>query len=75
MRLFRSLVPDSKALLATAAPAGVQAVPRTDASLFIVNTSSKTAPIKLSRPATDRLSGRSVQADVVLKGYEVLWLE
>jgi beta-galactosidase GanA len=74
-RLFRSLVPDGKALLATAAPAGVQAVPRTDSSLFIVNTSSKTAPIRLSRAAIDRLSGRGVQGDVVLKGYEVLWLE
>lgn len=75
MRLFRSLVLDGKALLAAAAPAGVQAVPRMDASLFLVNTSSKAAQLRLSRAATDRLSGRSVQGDLVLKGYEVLWLE
>lgn len=74
-RLLRSLVPDERALLAAAAPPGVQAVPRADASLFVINTGSKEASIRLSRAAADRLSGRRVQGEVRLKGYEVLWLE
>lgn len=74
-RLVRSLIPDGAALLAAVAPAGVQAVPRTDASLFIINTASTSATVRLARPAADRLSGRRVQGDTVLKGYEVLWLE
>jgi beta-galactosidase len=73
--LFRSLVPDDQALLAAPAPRGVQAVPRTDSSLFVVNTGSQEAPIRLARAATDRISGRRVQGEVRLKGYEVLWLE
>lgn len=74
-RLFRTLVRDDNALLAGPAPPGVQAVPRTDASMFLINTSAKDAPVRLTRAATDRLSGRSVQGGIVLKGYEVLWLE
>jgi beta-galactosidase GanA len=74
-KLFRSLVREGPSLLASPAAPGVQAVPRTDASLFVVNTSSKNTSIQLSRAATDRLSGRRVEGQVQLGGYAVLWLE
>jgi len=74
-QLFRSLMPVAGGLLAAPAPRGVQAVPRTDGSLFVVNTSSAPADVRLSRPATDRLTGRKLAAATRLTAYEVLWIE
>jgi beta-galactosidase len=74
-RLFRDLDPAADALLASIAPPGVQAVPRSDRSLFVINTSQRPAAIRLSRPAVDRISGRKLEGEVALKGYEVLWLK
>ena len=75
LKLFRDLVPAGDALLAAATPKGVQAVPRSDRSLFVVNTAPRPAAIRLARSATDRISGRAVEARHELKAYEVLWLE
>jgi beta-galactosidase GanA len=75
LKLFRDLDPAADRLLESAAPAGVQAVPRTDKSLFILNTSSQPAAIRLAREATDRLSGRKLDGEVQMKGFEVFWLE
>lgn len=74
-RLFRLLVPDEGDLLAAPAPQGVQAVPRTDGSLFIINTGSAAASVRLRRPAVDRLGGRKAGAELSLAPYEVLWVE
>ena len=75
LNLLRPLAAGAKTLLAGPAPAGVQAVPRADSSLFVINTSSKPAAIRLVRAATDRISGRRVETPARLQGYEVLWLE
>ncbi len=75
LKLFRGLNPAAEGLLAASAPAGVQAVPRKDGSVFILNTSSKPASIQLSRAAADRLSRRKLDGRVDMKGYEVFWLE
>ena len=75
LKLFRDLDPAADSLLESAAPAGVQAVPHTDKSLFILNTSSQPAAIRLTRTATDRISGRKLDGQVEMKGFEVLWLE
>jgi beta-galactosidase len=74
-RLARQLVPDTDALLASPTPHGVQAVPRADKSLFVINTSRKPAIVSLSRTATDRISGRTVRGNARLESYEVFWLE
>jgi len=74
-RLARLLAPETDALLAAPAPYGVQAVPRSDKSLFVMNTSKKPAVIDLARVATDRISGKSVRGNTRLESYEVLWLE
>jgi beta-galactosidase len=74
-QLFRSLVPAAGDLLAAAAPRGVQAVPRTDGSLFVVNTRSDPMEVRLSRPATDRITGRKLAGTARMKAYEVLWIE
>ncbi len=74
-RLFRSMIPASGDLLSTPAPQGVQAVPRTDGSLFVVNTSSSPKDLRLSRSALDRLSGRRLETAMRMSGYEVLWIE
>jgi beta-galactosidase len=74
VRLFRALLPPG-GLLAEAAPAGVQAIPRTDGSLFVVNTSPRAASVRLTRSGSDRLSGRRLDRAVEMKPYEVLWVE
>jgi beta-galactosidase len=75
-RLLQKLLPTSKPWITSPAPLAVQAVPRTDGSLFVLNTLRKPASFALGRAATDRLTGRSVPAgEVSLKGYDVLWLE
>jgi hypothetical protein len=75
LKLFRELDSAADGLLASGAPDAVQAVPRRDKSLFILNTSAKPASIRLSRAAVDRLSGRKLKGQVEMKGYGVFWLE
>jgi len=74
-QLFRSLVPAAGDLLAAAAPRGVQAVPRTDGSLFVVNTRPEPVEVRLSRPAADRITGRKLAGAARMKAYEALWIE
>ncbi|MHC4443742.1 MAG: beta-galactosidase [Planctomycetota bacterium] len=59
----------------TPAPAGVQVVPRTDKSIFFVNTSNTPKTIKFTKAMTDRISGRKIGGEHVMRAYEVLWLE
>jgi hypothetical protein len=75
LRLFRELVSDQNAGISGLLPAGVQGVPRTDGSLFLVNTVSAPRQIQLSRARTDRLTGRKVAAKTEMQGYEIFWLE
>ena len=76
MRLFQQLLgPYEKNLLAQSVPAGFQAVPRTDGSLFIINTTPRPGVVRLSRASSDRLTGRKVATTVELKAFDVVWLE
>lgn len=75
MVLIRHLVPNLVDMLSAPAPAGVLAVPHTDNSIFIVNTTSQEMVIGLRRGATDRLSGTAVTGQSLLKPFQVLWLE
>ena len=74
MRLIRQLVPADADFLSAALPAGGLAVPHTDNSMFIVNTTSKEMAIELSRAASDRLSESQFGGKVQLKPFQVLWL-
>ncbi|MGH9611945.1 MAG: Beta-galactosidase C-terminal domain, partial [Bryobacteraceae bacterium] len=69
------LAPPDESPLAAAVPPEVQAVPRTDGSLFVINTSARPATIRLARSASDLISERKLDGAVQLKPYEVLWLE
>ena len=75
LRLFHQLNPSGSQLLGSGVPAGVQAVPRTDKSMFILNTSSKPVGLQLSRPGVDRISGKKLEGSLNLPGYGVLWVE
>jgi len=75
VQLFRSLVPVADDLLAAPAPRGVQAVPRTDASLFVVNTRSVPIKIHLARETTDLITGRKLNGVTRMGPYETLWIE
>lgn len=55
-------------------PAGVQAVPRTDNSFFIINTLNQSTNISLVKSMTDRISGTARNVDLSLAPYEILWL-
>jgi hypothetical protein len=74
-QLIKQLGPDPAVggLLAPT-PQGVLAVPRTDNSLFVVNTTEHERPIHLARDAQDRLTGVELTAPAKLKPYQVLWL-
>jgi beta-galactosidase GanA len=75
LRLIRQLVPDSQTFLAAPLPAGVLAVPHTDNSLFIVNTTRQEMPLQLARGAKDRLSETALNGSTKLNPFQVLWLE
>lgn len=55
-------------------PPGVQAVPRTDGSIFILNNESKPKLINVSISMVDRISDADVSTEVNLPPYGVLWL-
>jgi len=75
LRLIRQLVPESQSLLAAPLPAGGLAVPHSDNSLFIVNTTRQEMPVQLSRGAKDRLSEKTLNGATKLDPFQVLWLE
>ena len=75
MSLIRLCVPETAGMLSAPVPAGVLAIPRTDNSTFIINTTSQEKTIELRRLAQDRLSAAKVSGKALLKPYQVLWLE
>jgi beta-galactosidase GanA len=75
MSLIRAFVPEAEGMLSAPVPAGVLAIPRTDNSAFILNTTSQEKEIELRRLAQDRLSAAKFSGKTLLKPYEVVWLE
>jgi len=75
LRLIRQLISDGGEFLSAPVPAGVLAVPHTDDSLFIINTTGKERAIELSRAASDRLSDSKVSGKTLLKPFQVWWLD
>lgn len=56
-------------------PAGVQVVPRTDKSCFIINTLDHSVQVSLAKQMTDRIGGNKFGGLIELKPYGLLWLE
>ena len=75
LRLIRRFIPDDGGFLGAPVPPGGLAVPHTDKSLFIVNTTGKEMAIELSRAASDRISENKLSGKIQLRPFEVLWLE
>jgi beta-galactosidase GanA len=75
MSLIRHFVPEAEGMLSAPVPAGVLAIPRTDNSTFLINTTSQEMAIELRRLAKDRLSAARFSGKALLKPYQVLWLE
>jgi hypothetical protein len=75
LRLIWQLISDGGDFLSAPIPAGVLAVPHTDNSMFIVNTTGKEMVIELSRGAADRLSDTQLSGKAQLKPFQVLWLD
>jgi beta-galactosidase len=75
LALIRQLAPSRDSILATEVPAGVQAVPRSDGSLFIINTSRTVTSVRLRRSVSDVISGAKLAGTVTVRKFEVLWLE
>lgn len=75
LHLLRQLVRGHQTRLAEPLLREVQAVPRTDGTLFIVNTSSQSVTIRLAEASFDRISGETFNGLVEMRPYQVLWLE
>jgi len=74
LHLINQLAPHPGSLLAEPAPQGVVAVPHTDHSLFVVNTTGWEIQVHLARSAADGLSGATVEGNAKLQPYQVWWL-
>jgi beta-galactosidase len=75
LHLLHQMLPESASLLASFLPPGVQAVPRQDGSLFVINTTNKPTSLQLAQTTSDVLSGRNLSGNVRLDRFGVLWLE
>jgi beta-galactosidase GanA len=75
VRLMSHLAGGPSAPLKFHVPPGVIAVPRTDGSMFLVNTGERPVTIPLTRAATDQVSGEKVPAQFSLRAFGVAWLE
>jgi hypothetical protein len=50
-------------------------VPRSDGSLFVINTTPRAGVVQFVRGVSERISRRKMSGAVELKPYEVLWVE
>lgn len=69
------ITPDPDNPLAAVTPPGIQAVPRTDGSMFLVNTSGHSVSVQSGRTVSDRVAGKKLRGKTPMQGYEVLWVE
>jgi beta-galactosidase len=72
--LIQKMLPDASGLR-NPTPSGVLAVPRTDNSLFIINTTNKEHTVEVKKGGTDRLSRKQIAARFALQPYDVFWAE
>lgn len=75
LRLIRQFLAEGGEFLGAPVPAGVLAVPHTDNSLFVVNTTCREMAMELSRAASDRFSDARLSGKILLRPFQVLWLE
>lgn len=73
--LINQFVPNKQTIIVGLAPEGVHIVPRADKSVFIINTSPSQEKLTLHQVMKDRVTGTAVQTQLLLKAYQVLWLE
>lgn len=73
--IIHRLLKDTPGYLQSPLAAGVQAVPRTDNSFFIINTLSSSVKISLKKKMKDRISGNKYDGVFELEPYGLLWLE
>jgi len=75
LRLLHSLVPNTGSFLGTPIPQGVLAAPRSDGSLFVINTTRNEQRVELRSDRADRISGKTIPVSMALKPYQVIWIE
>jgi beta-galactosidase GanA len=73
--LLIAFSPSTNTFLKRPLPAGVQAVPRSDNSLFIVNTIGMKVNVTLNRPMKDRITKTTRSINFTLQPYEMVWLD
>jgi beta-galactosidase len=74
-QFIQVIAQDANLYLKQSFPEGVQAVPRTDKSFFIINTLNKKINVSLAKTMTDRITGIQRKNNFELKPYEIVWLE
>lgn len=73
--LVRNSVNNGEMALSNLAPEAIHLVPRTDQSLFLVNTSHQEYQIEFTKPYLDRLSKKRFSGTQSVKPFAVHWLE
>jgi beta-galactosidase len=74
-QFIQAVAQEANSYLKLTLPAGVQAVPRTDKSFFIINSLSKKIKISITKKMSDRMTGLGKDVNFELKPYEIVWLE
>jgi len=56
-------------------PVEIKSVPRSDKSLFVINTSSRKIEIVMKKEVKERISDKKISGKISIEPYEVLWME
>jgi len=73
--IIEQLAQNINVYLKASLPPGVQAVPRTDKSFFIINTLSSAVKVSMAKKMKDRISGDKYNGTFELQPYGIVWLE
>jgi beta-galactosidase GanA len=74
-KFIQVIAQDANLYLKQSFPEGVQGVPRTDQSFFIINTLNKKINVSLAKTMSDRITNAQRKNNFELKPYEIVWLE
>lgn len=73
--IVKRLIDDNDISVHELSPESIHLIPRTDNSIFLINTSHRTCEVKVKHAFRDRLSGKSLTGTYTIEPFAVHWLE